>query len=178
MGSPPQVVRVLPSTAGQATFVINPQGCPTDYGPGCPQSRGEIFDSLKSETWSNRGNFALGLEANLGYNSNGTYGLDTVALGFSNSTGSWLESHLVAEIQNFDFPVGLFGLGRQQTNLSDFDNGYPSFLTRLKVQNLIPSLSWSYTAGAKYREYTCGTLFVASFANWYFKVVQAVASHY
>jgi len=32
----------------------------------------------------------------------------------------------------------------------------PSFLTILKDQNKIPSLSWSYTAGAKYRRYSLG----------------------
>ena len=159
VGSPPQVVRVLPSTAGQTTWVISPQGCPPDYGSSCPNSRGGTFDSFKSETWSNKGYYALGLELNLGYNNDGTYGLDTMALGFSNITGSpWLESHLIGEIgQTWDFPMGLFGLGQQQTNLSTYDDGYPSFLTALKTRNLIPSLSWSYTAGARYRKYTIRT---------------------
>ena len=96
----------------------------------------------------------MGYELNLGYSDNGTYGLDTTALGFSNTTGEpTLESHLVSEIETFDFPVGLFGLGRQQTNLSSYDDGYPSFLAVLKKRSLIPSLSWSYTAGARYRKY-------------------------
>ena len=96
----------------------------------------------------------MALETNIGYKDNGTYGLDTVALGFSNTTGEpWLESHLISEVETIDFPLGLFGLGRQQTNLSAFDDGYPSFLTRLKTRNMIPSLSWSYTAGAQYRRY-------------------------
>ena len=114
--------------------------------------RGDIFNSNKSETWSSKGDYALGLEQNLGYNVSGIYGLDTVALGISNDTDTRLTSHLIAEVESFGFPVGLFGLGQQQTNLSDFNDGYPSFLARLKAQDLIPSLSWSYTAGARYRE--------------------------
>jgi hypothetical protein len=47
---------------------------------------------------------------------------------------------------------GLFGLNNQPVNFSDLGNSTtPSFLTTLKDKDIIPSLSWSYTAGAKYR---------------------------
>ena len=42
-------------------------------------------------------------------------------------------------------------------NFSSLGNhSSPSFLTTLKEENKIPSLSWSYTAGARYRKCTTG----------------------
>lgn len=47
---------------------------------------------------------------------------------------------------------GIFGLNPQPVNFTSLGNlSSPSFLTTLKDEGTIPSLSWSYTAGAKYR---------------------------
>jgi hypothetical protein len=47
---------------------------------------------------------------------------------------------------------GIFGLNNQPVNFSSLGNtSTPTFFTALKDQGLIPSLSWSYTAGAQYR---------------------------
>jgi len=47
---------------------------------------------------------------------------------------------------------GVFGLNGQPVNFTTLGNySAPSFLNTLKDQKKIPSLSWSYTAGAKYR---------------------------
>jgi hypothetical protein len=44
-------------------------------------------------------------------------------------------------------------LGTQPVNYTTIGNfSAPSFFTSLRSQQLIPSLSWSYTAGAKYRK--------------------------
>ena len=127
----------------------------------CPESRGEPFDFSLSKSWSEVGNYSLGLELNLGYNYDGTFGLDTVALGLSNATGGpTLQRQVVAGLETYDYYTGLFGLGNQPTNFTasnDLNNltdttPYPSFLATLKNQTLIPSLSWAYTAGAIYRE--------------------------
>ena len=157
---------MLISTASEATWVILPQGCPPDI-PGiepsltCSGSRGEIFDISGSKTWSVLGNYSLGIEANLGYTDIGDYGLDTVALGFTNATsGPTLQGQVVAGLASYDYYTGLFGLGDQPVNFTasnDINNltgtiPHPSFLATLKNQNLIPSLSWAYTAGAIYRE--------------------------
>lgn len=93
------------------------------------------------------------LELNLGYNDTAAYGLETVGLGLSNvSGGPSLDSQVVAAFANDDYYVGMFGIGQQPTNFTSFDNPHPSFLTSLKNEGLIPSLSWAYTAGARYRE--------------------------
>ena len=95
----------------------------------------------------------MGLELNLGYNRNSSFGMDSVALGLSNATGGpYLGSQVVADFQTNDYYIGLFGLGQQPTNFSTFDTPYPSFLTSLKSKGMIPSLSWGYTAGARYRQ--------------------------
>ena len=95
----------------------------------------------------------MGLEMNLGYSDNATYGLDTLALGLSNANGSpQIESQVVAAFATDHYYIGLFGLGHQGVNFSEYSTPNTTFLTTLKEQNMIPSLSWGYTAGAIYRE--------------------------
>lgn len=48
---------------------------------------------------------------------------------------------------------GIIGLNSQPLNFSTLGNETSaSFVTALKDANKIPDISWSYTAGAKYRE--------------------------
>lgn len=159
VGKPQQVCRVLPSTAGQATWVVTPGGCPpgeagTDSSLTCDQSRGGLFNPAQSKTWNAVGNYSLGLESNLGYGSlSAAYGEDTVAFGFTNANGGpALDSQVVAGIQTDYYYTGIFGLGSQGTNFTNFSDPRPSSLTTMKAKNLIPSLSWAYTAGAPYRK--------------------------
>ncbi|MCJ1387067.1 hypothetical protein MMC17_010196 [Xylographa soralifera] len=58
---------------------------------------------------------------------------------------------MVAGIASKDFYLGYFGLGPAPTNLTTLDNPRESLLSTLKEQNLLPSISWGYTAGASYR---------------------------
>lgn len=158
VGTPGQAIRVLPSTAGLAIWAVSPQGClPGEYGaiPGltCAQSRGDLFDTSKSSSWEGVGNYTMGLERNLGYNDTAAFGLETVALGLTNSTDrSPLKSQVVAAFDTDDYYMGLFGLGQQPTHFSNFTTSYSTTLTTLKSQQLIPSLTWGYTAGAYYRK--------------------------
>ena len=145
------------STAGQATWVVLPGGC---QDPSCdPSSRGGVFNINESNTWNGTGNYSLGAELNFNYDFTGAYGLDTVALGFGSSIGGpLLDSQVLVGIETTFYYVGMFGLGNQPTYFTDFSEPHPSFLSTLKSKNLIPSLSWSYTAGAQYREYISGRL--------------------
>lgn len=147
---------MFPSTAGQATFVVGPLGCQATDNyqafPNCTQTRGELFDTSKSLSWNSLGNYTLSLETNLGYNETAAYGLESIALGFSDANGGpTLQNQTVSDILITDYYVGLFGIGNQPTNFTTQSNPQPSFLTTLRTKNLIPSLSWAYTAGAKYR---------------------------
>ena len=150
---------MLPSTAGESTWVVAPGGCPpgvvgTDPSMTCGQSRGGIFDLTQSKTWSFLGNNSLGLESNLGFGGlNAEYGKDTVSLGFTDANGGpTLDAQVVASVQTHFFWTGIFGLGSQGTNLTNFSDPHPSYLSTMKAKNLIPSLSWAYTAGAPYSE--------------------------
>ena len=159
VGSSGQPLRVLPSTAGQETWVVSPQGCPPGRNgtlayPSCSQSRGGLFDTTQSSSWQALGHYSLGLELNLGYDAAAPYGLDTVALGFDNSIGGpTINSQVISALATDDYYIGVFGLGHQGTNISNFTEPHPSFLTVMHNESLIPSLSWAYTAGASYREF-------------------------
>lgn len=160
VGNPEQTVRVIPSTAGQATWVIAPLGCPrgvlgTSISRSCGDSRGGLFNASQSVSWHALGNNSLGLEANLGYGDlTALYGLDTIILGFSDSIGGpKLDAQVVTALAPKHYFNGLFGLNHQATNLTNFTDPHPSALRTMKDNNIIPSLSWAYTAGAQYREW-------------------------
>ena len=170
VGSDEQVCRVLPSTAGQATWVVTPTGClPGELGTepsmNCSESRGGTFDPSQSKSWVAVGNYTLGLEADVGYDALiATYGKDDVALGFTNSNGGpKIDSQVVAAIETDYYYMGVFGLGSQGTNFTNFTDPRLSFLAAMKAKNLIPSLSWAYTAGAPYRKYMAFSLFSGAF---------------
>lgn len=153
VGSPSQVVRVLPSTAGQATWVVSTLGCPSDAPPSCRDIRGGLFDNSTSSTWKELGIYPQ-QGSNLYPPDNATYGLDTVGLGITEATGGpTLDSQVVAAIAGYQNVLGIFGLGQEPVNFTDFTDPRPSFLSTLHTRRLIPSLSWAYTAGARYR--TC-----------------------
>lgn len=52
-----------------------------------------------------------------------------------------------------DFYIGSLGLSPQSININSPSDQFLGFLSSLSKQNLIPSLSWSYLAGASYYSY-------------------------
>ena len=127
----------------------------------CSESRGGLFNLTQSTSRVDLGILTLARELNLGYNDTGYYGADTMALGLSNDTGGpAVNSQVVVGIETNHYRIGMFGLSQQPSNLTNFTEPHASFLTTLKTQKLIPSLSWAYTAGASYREYNCFMIIV------------------
>ncbi|KAJ5924137.1 hypothetical protein N7466_008324 [Penicillium verhagenii] len=121
----------------------------------CAVSRGTLFNVNQSSSWDGLGLFGInqngvGLEANLGYYQRGEFALDTIGIGL---TGPTLKNQTVAGIATPEpFYLGIFGLNSQPVNFTSLGNfSSSSFITTLKDEGTIPSLSWSYTAGAKYR---------------------------
>jgi hypothetical protein len=164
VGTPEQDVRVLVSTAAPQTLVVlSSYGCSTNVLPtvplDCAISRGALFNNDTSSTWDTIGVYGFNggsavLEANLGYSTKVLYGHDTLGLGYtSGSSGPRLESQVVGGvITAWPFYLGIFGLNNQPLNFSVLGNSSsPTFISLLYAQDLIPSLSWSYTAGANYR---------------------------
>ena len=169
LGSPPQDIKVLISTAGYQTWAVLPQGCTTSDLPDCPTSRGGLFIPSQSSTWrynneSVNGTFTIGLETNLDYSGNGDYGYDTIVLGYQGSNGPSLQQQTIAGIATKEFYLGIFGLNPRSTNFSTFNDPVPSYMATLKDKALIPSLSWAYTAGNQYRPGTAlGSLTLGGF---------------
>ena len=133
---------------------MKPSGCPKGNSPyNCVDIRGGVYNYNKSSSWKDIGEFALGPnEIELGYNDAAEWGFDTVALGGNNATGTQaLEKQVVAAFESYDFAFGSFGISDHPTNFTNFTDPQPSFLSSLHSEKLIPSLSWGYTAGARYR---------------------------
>ncbi|KAI4112284.1 MAG: hypothetical protein LQ345_006546 [Seirophora villosa] len=161
-GTPPQYVRVLISTTCSQPWAVDPLGCTARDPADCGSDRGGIFEKNKSSTWQGQGVYGLDQSLNLGYTGNGDFGLDTVTLGYpgSASGATAMEHQLLATVATTDFYVATWGIVPRPTNLSGADpqetifdpkRSYPSLLSTLKEQYKIPSLSFGYTAGARYR---------------------------
>ncbi|GME42230.1 Acid protease [Neofusicoccum parvum] len=166
VGTPAQQVRVFISIGGQETWVVLPEGCPAS-APNvneCPDLRGSLFLTNASTTWestasiwNNTGLYALGglvVEA-LGISGNGEYGFDTVSTSFNGGDGVTLNHTIVAGIATPDFYLGQFGVSPRPTNFtvengnsSSLNDPQPSFFSLLKSNNIIPSLTYSFTAGS------------------------------
>ena len=157
IGTPAQEFQILPATNVQETWVPVPQACAPYDPPDCPSLRGVGnrsvsggFDSNRSSTWEKEGIYDLVSEQWLGYVGNGDYGFDTVELGELTRGSMKIEHQVVAGIVENDFYLGIFGLGPKPANFSGFNDPQPSFMRSLVNRNMIPSLSFGYTAGAKY----------------------------
>ncbi|KAL2827131.1 aspartic peptidase domain-containing protein [Aspergillus cavernicola] len=164
IGSPGQDARVFVSTAAPETLVVlSEYGCSEavmDNVPSdCAVLRGGMFSPNTSSTWDQLGSFGIngggvGLEANLGYEQPALFGLDTLGIGLvDGAEGHTLDNQTIGGIATaYPFYLGIFGINTQPLNFSSLGNfSSPSSVTSLKENNVIPSLSWSYTAGAMYR---------------------------
>ena len=78
VGTPPQSVSVLPSTAMSETWVVGLDGC--DGIMQCANARGGLFLANESSTFSAMGSYALGLDYELGFGGKGYFGSDGIAL--------------------------------------------------------------------------------------------------
>jgi hypothetical protein len=82
---------------------------------------------------------------------NAIYGYDTVGLGGAGEEGPTLKHTVVGGMAWPDLYLGIFGLNPKPTNFTSFNDPSTSYMTLLKDQKHIPSVSFGYTAGAVYR---------------------------
>lgn len=164
VGNPLQHFRLTPSTSISETWVPLPEGCQgildgiTDCGNlrGVSGSGGEPssgFQTNSSSTWSAVGIYQLASENTLfpGHD-NGLYGHDTITLhelGLGAGKQN-VSSQTVAGYASINYWLGSLGLGVEMANFTVQSNGTPSLLETLKTNDLIPSLSYGYAAGASY----------------------------
>lgn len=150
VGTPIQDVRVFVSSEISTTWVVETEGC-TVGDNTCINGRGLLFNPNSSSTWSQYGFYELGAEQNLASTGDARYGNDTVGLGIQGSGGPTLPDQVIGAFSTDDFYLGFFGVNPASTNFTQQEQGEASYMTTLKNQNLIPSLSFGYTAGNKYR---------------------------
>ena len=156
VGTPAQNLRLLPSTSGNTIWSVLPQGCTVGDPSNCGDLRGTLFLPNISSTWINIGLYGLVLteEAGLGYSGNANFGYDNVTLGWLGDGLPMLNHQVIEGFATKDFSIGSFGLCPHAVNISSLNDPKPSFLGALAQQNLTPSTSWAYTAGAYYRQPT------------------------
>lgn len=145
---------MFPSWQSYQTLVVAPQGCiyASDLN-ACGDARGGLFNYSKSPTFDLVGTYNTAIEQNLGYVANAIYGLDKVSLGGLGEGGPTLTNTTVGAFAVEDFYLGLFGLNPKPSNWTSWDDSSPSYMTQLKSQKLIPSVTFGYTAGAPYRTF-------------------------
>lgn len=148
-------MRVLISTASSKTVVVAPNGCPdsiTKYISECVDQRGGVFTNTSSSTWKAQGYYGILVEENLGINRTAFFGNDTISLGLPGSGGPTLENQVLGTTIAAEFSVGFFGVNPKPLNWTTMEHGQPSYITTLKEKNIIPSVSFGYTAGNQYRK--------------------------
>ncbi len=153
-GTPPQQVQVLPSTEFSSTWVVASNACSPTDAANCTIARGGVYDYTKSSSWNIKANYRLGV-LNTGYDSDsvsGTYGFDTLSIQ-GKGTNASVNHQPIASFTTPKFFVGSLGLSDQPVDFQDGSDTSPSLLTSLKNENLLPSLSFGYTAGHHYRMY-------------------------
>lgn len=152
VGNPAQNVRLLPSTSSPQTLVIVPEGCPSGFLPDCFNSRGGWFNRTRSTSWEEEGKFFLLQEQNLlSGNNSAVFGFDGVGFNQQGQGGPTLDHQPLGGSAGSDFFLGMFGLNPRASNYTDYNNPIPSVMTNLRTNGSIPSLSFGYTAGARYR---------------------------
>ena len=153
IGTPQQYIRTLLSWSSYQTWAVIPPGCEAaeDYG-ACAQIRGGIFNYSASSTWQQKGIYDLWIEKDLGYDGNADYGFDTVHLGGSGSNGPTIKDTIVGGFAVEAFYLGVFGINPKPTNFTTYSDQSTSYMSFLKEQSYIPSISFGYTAGAPYRQ--------------------------
>ena len=150
LGTPEQNVRVFVSSSSPDTWVVLPNACSTGDS-NCLEERGQTYDYNTSSTWRQHGFFQISTEQNLNLSAQAVFGNETLGLGVQGSGGPTLTDQIVAGYTGNDFYLGMFGLNPASTNFTPQDQGQASYMSTLKSQNLIPSISFGYTAGNKYR---------------------------
>ncbi|MCJ1390706.1 hypothetical protein MMC18_003567 [Xylographa bjoerkii] len=144
IGNPPQWLNVLPSTASQETWVIGQDGCGESGISICSADRGGLFSVNGSSSWQSVGGYDLGLDTQIFGLGSGYYGYDTIAL----SENVSMPGQVISVVNETEYWLGLLGLGTKASNFTNQNK--PTFLSSLANQT-IPSLSYSYTAGAPYQ---------------------------
>jgi hypothetical protein len=115
----------------------------------CTAGRGAIFDLTESSTWQDLEDYNLGVDARFGGSAYAMYGLDDLTFG---STGVTLNNTIIGSINATEYWLGMFGLGVVPGNFGNITS-LPAINGLVEKNSAIPTHSYGYTAGAKYRKF-------------------------
>lgn len=124
-----------------------------------------------SSTWSALGQYAIDLEQSLNYSAEGLFGYDKVALGpAAKSSSLSLDHQVVSGIAEWTYDLGFIPLGIPEQSFSSLSQSIDPLMLQLRNQSKIPSVSFAYTAGAKYRSKgVFGSLILGGYDSTRFK---------
>lgn len=154
VGNPTQQMRLLPGAGQSTSTFVFPEACARmtlRNGENCDDKRGGLYMRNESQTWEQYGNYELNtyLEMNVGLAGAGLYGYDTLDLGWTGDGAPSLKNQSIVGVVTPNFTLGLLALSARPVNFTNYNNPIPSLLQNLRNSSSpIPSLSWSYTAGA------------------------------
>lgn len=147
-------MRVLPASGQSSSLLILPEACDRAvFKPQttCTDERGGLYLRNESKTWDEYGQYRLDtyLEGRVGVEGDGLYGFDDLSLGWTGDGLPTLKNQSIAGVISPSFAVGSLALNARPVNFTNYNNPIPSLLQNLRNGSTpIPSLSWSYTAGA------------------------------
>ncbi|KAF2819884.1 acid protease, partial [Ophiobolus disseminans] len=153
-GADTQQMRVLPASGQSSSLLVLPEACSyTTSGSGkdCSEQRGGLYMRNTSRTWNEYGQYKLDtyLESRIGVEANGLYGFEDLSLGWTGDGLPSLTNQSIAGVISPQFALGSLALNPRPINFTNYNNPIPSLLHNLRnMATPIPSLSWSYTAGA------------------------------
>ncbi|KAB2568979.1 putative peptidase aspartic protein [Lasiodiplodia theobromae] len=155
IGTPAQSLHLLPATGQSALWPVLPEGCLNDDRATnvCQDDRGGVFLINQSSTWVEEGIYSLSTlwveqQLGVGEDARGHYGFDTVGLGWPSFGMPSLDSQVVGGIADKTIYEGVFPLSARPVNFTDLNNPHATVLQTLVNKSMIPSSSWSYTAGS------------------------------
>ncbi|KAF2839622.1 acid protease [Patellaria atrata CBS 101060] len=165
VGTPPQRVQALINIGYAPTWFVIDDGCGSDP-PDCERRRGGLIDTSLSETWETLGIYSLTtVDDNADPRKKGIYGLDTVSLSSQIENSPSLNQTLVAGLETRRYMLGQVSINPKTTGLRG--NSYPGFLSLLKKEMEIPSLSYAYTAGSYHRSKSVESAFASLMLGGY-----------
>ncbi|KAL6712545.1 hypothetical protein ACN47E_000422 [Coniothyrium glycines] len=146
-----QQFRVLPASDQSTTWLVLPEACSGLSSEDCEEVHGGIYMRNSSGTWKEYGQYELStyLESQVGYDGDGLYGFESLSLGWTGDGLPHLQNQSIAGIISPKFTLGGLALNPRPINFTNYNSPIPSLLQNLRnATTPIPSLSWSYTAGA------------------------------
>ena len=157
-----QRVQVLPSADLSPTLIIE---TPREAGEwterdsfslptsSYPHTHNEFFDRHNSTTWREISCSTISKALCLkNADDMRSIELDTITLENTDATAIFeLQSQVLGTLSASSSGNNFLSLNYRSGNFNNYDETHPSFLATLKSERLIPSVSWSYTAGAAYR---------------------------